>query len=178
MEKVQEPQAEQIDMVLTVGQFLKKARKDQGKSQEDVADHLRVFRSVIEKIEADAYAQKELTVFVRGYMRSYAKYVEAPVDQVEAFFLSMGVCEATEQVAPAQFSIKDASAKRKITKWTTFAIAATLLVLVVLWTVWHHNGNSKIILTPSANNSITTSNVTKKPGTATVGSLKLVHQTA
>jgi len=60
-----------------VGQQLRKAREQLGLSQKDVADaqHLRV--SIIQAIEDCAYEQIDSELFLKGYVRGYAKQVKA-----------------------------------------------------------------------------------------------------
>jgi cytoskeleton protein RodZ len=60
-----------------VGRQLRKAREQLGLSQKDVADaqHLRV--SIIQAIEDGAYEQIDSELFLKGYVRGYAKQVKA-----------------------------------------------------------------------------------------------------
>jgi cytoskeleton protein RodZ len=65
-----------------VGQQLRKAREQLGLSQKDVADaqHLRV--SIIQAIEEGAYEQIDSELFLKGYVRGYAKQVKADANAI------------------------------------------------------------------------------------------------
>jgi cytoskeleton protein RodZ len=150
--------AEQIDIALTLGQLLRNARKEQDLSQEDVADHLRLSPSVLERIESDAYLSEGLTVFMRGYIRAYAKLVNIASTKIDTFFADMGVLNKTNKVKPVKFTFRDAHAKQRSMRWITSAIIVVLLLLVVLWAVWHHNSNKNLVASTNqlllANNQI------------------------
>lgn len=64
----------------SAGQQLKRAREQHGLSQKDIADaqHLRV--SVIQAIEEGSYNQIDSELFLKGYVRAYARQVGADAD--------------------------------------------------------------------------------------------------
>ena len=59
----------------TVGPKLRDARTARGLSLEDVAAITKVPRSTLELLEKDQYATLPAAVFIRGFIRSYAKVV-------------------------------------------------------------------------------------------------------
>lgn len=64
------------------GQQLKRARESHGLSQKDIADaqHLRLF--IIQAIEDGNYQQIDSELFLKGYVRAYAKQVGADADDL------------------------------------------------------------------------------------------------
>jgi len=139
--------AQQLDMALTVGQLLKNARKEAGLSVEDVADHLRLTSDRIREIESDKLDAKHLTVFERGYIRTYARFVEVSADEIEAYFLSMGIIEPKQEIKPAKFEIKEISSKDKKVRTITYAMIIALLALVLIWVFWQRRGNDNVAAT-------------------------------
>ena len=65
-----------------VGGRLRKAREDAGLSVADVGQRLHVPVRVIESLEAEDWGRLGAPVFVRGQLRSYARLLRLPVDEV------------------------------------------------------------------------------------------------
>ncbi len=57
------------------GDTLRKAREELGYSMSDIANRLRLRLSIIEDIENNHFEGDAIATFIRGYVRSYAKYV-------------------------------------------------------------------------------------------------------
>ncbi|PCS23426.1 cytoskeleton protein RodZ [Candidatus Enterovibrio escicola] len=58
-----------------LGTVLKQAREAKGLTEKDVADRLRLRVSVIRELEANCSGEKQIAIFTRGYIRSYAKLI-------------------------------------------------------------------------------------------------------
>ncbi|WP_297480426.1 cytoskeleton protein RodZ [uncultured Photobacterium sp.] len=65
----------QPDNIVRPGDMLRQAREQQGYSQLDIANRLRLRLSVINDIESNCFDSEQISTFTRGYVRSYAKYV-------------------------------------------------------------------------------------------------------
>lgn len=61
---------------LTPGQRLAAAREAQGQSIEDVVRHTKLSRRQVMALESDAHDQLPGPVFVRGFMRNYARHLQ------------------------------------------------------------------------------------------------------
>ncbi|MEH6357479.1 MAG: RodZ domain-containing protein [Pseudomonadales bacterium] len=74
---------------LSVGEQLKKARQGRGWTSSDVAQRLNLTERYIVALETDDYSALPGTIFVRGYLRSYAQCVglekEAVVEAYESY---------------------------------------------------------------------------------------------
>jgi cytoskeleton protein RodZ len=68
------------------GERLKSAREAAGLELERVADRLHLKVTQVEALERDSYDDFAARVFVRGYLRNYARLVNLPVDSVLATF--------------------------------------------------------------------------------------------
>ncbi|MBU0455233.1 MAG: helix-turn-helix domain-containing protein [Pseudomonadota bacterium] len=90
----------QMSFLLNIGSKLHAAREAMSMSIEDAADHLRVSPQVIQTIETDAYQKEDLNTFTRGYIRSYARLVHVPVEEIEKAFEKMGL-----QTKPMQHTV-------------------------------------------------------------------------
>ncbi len=68
----------------SVGQYLKRHREARRMSLEEVARATRVPITSMERIEAGQFDELPGEVFVRGFLKSYARAVEIPCDEVLA----------------------------------------------------------------------------------------------
>ena len=69
------------DTGLTLGKKLSQAREGLGLSVGEVAERLKLSARQIEALEKDDYSNLPETVFVRGFLRSYARFLN--LDETE-----------------------------------------------------------------------------------------------
>lgn len=112
------------------GADLKAARESLQVSVREVADALNLPGRVIEALEADDYDRLPPTVFTRGYLRSYARLLELPVDQLLARYP-----EVTEEVEIASDTRTGAHAVISQSRQLILPLAI-VTVIVVLLLVW------------------------------------------
>ncbi|MFW7523785.1 cytoskeleton protein RodZ [Vibrio ostreicida] len=68
------PQVQEENKI-EAGTILMQKRKELGLSQQQIADRLRLRRSIIENIESNQFESEQVATFTRGYLRSYARVV-------------------------------------------------------------------------------------------------------
>jgi cytoskeletal protein RodZ len=68
----------------TVGQYLRRVRQEQHMSLGEISRATRVPVASVERIEADQFDELPGEVFVRGFLKSYARALNVPVDEVLA----------------------------------------------------------------------------------------------
>ena len=68
----------------SVGEFLRRQREARGMSLEDVARATRVPLASMERLEAGQFDELPGEVFVRGFLKSYARAVDVPIDEALA----------------------------------------------------------------------------------------------
>ncbi len=74
--------------VETIGQFLSAKRRERRMSVVEVARATRVPVASVERIEADQFDELPAEVFVKGFLKSYAKAVAVSEDEVLARYTS------------------------------------------------------------------------------------------
>lgn len=72
----------------TTGRYLRRVRETQGMSVEEVSRATRIPISSVERIESDRFDDLPGEVFVRGFLRAYARAVQVSVDDVLARYTS------------------------------------------------------------------------------------------
>ncbi|MES2204984.1 MAG: helix-turn-helix domain-containing protein [Pseudomonadota bacterium] len=129
-------------------EIFKKTREERGLSLSDVANALHLTVTMIEQIEAGEFVHRHLApVFMRGYIRSYAKYLNLPENIVDEMVSPLSIenpMKTTEKSKPT-YVIQD---KKQHTKQpsphNSKKILAYLLVvalLIIAASFWH--GGSK-----------------------------------
>ena len=117
---------------LTLGVLLKKARENNGATIEDIATQLHLRPAIIREIEADNLLEIGAATYVRGYVKNYARAVQADPFEVQN-------CLDKQLQNDAQPSMQSFS--RKTTHqardgrlmFLTYFIVFILLALMVLW---------------------------------------------
>ena len=122
-----------LDLPETLGYRLRRMREAKKVSIDDAADQLCLSVSVISAIEKDQYTDENNTIFMRGHIRSYAKLLWLPKEEVQATMIAMGLIAPSEPVKPVKFKFTQRSAKDKSIRFISYGIIVLLVILVVIW---------------------------------------------
>lgn len=138
----------------TPGQMLKAAREQMGKSEADIAKQLHLNIDVVRALEADQYLRAPALIYMRGYMRTYAKAVGIPEEQILSAFDALHIKENREQfrvtfTKDSVIKISDSqgnggsssyspsysmrSKSSSLARWVGVLMVAALVTLVILW---------------------------------------------
>jgi cytoskeleton protein RodZ len=118
---------------LSAGQILRQAREQQNLTVAQVAQQLNLGKSLIEDLELDQVDAKLSSTFVRGYLRSYAKLLKLPAQQVLDAYSSNS--KGLHQIP----SLTRSFSKRTATEatenrfmWVTYFVIFVFIVLLVV----------------------------------------------
>lgn len=111
----------------TVGQYLRELREERKMSVEEVSRATRVPMASVERIETDRFDELPGEVFVRGFLKSYARSLGVPADDVLARYT------ASRRVAwvtplPISAATKPARSRR-------LGVAVAFVLLLILFTL-------------------------------------------
>jgi cytoskeletal protein RodZ len=113
----------------SVGRYLKGMREAQGMSVEEISRATRIPVSSIEHIEGDHFDDlPRAEVFVRGFLRAYARAVQAPVDDVIARYTAS---RRVSIVTPLPVS----APAGRTTSGRHVGVAIAFVLLLILFTV-------------------------------------------
>lgn len=112
------------------GRALAEARKRKSLSVTDVALQLRLSVSQVEALEADAYDRLPGAVFVRGFVRNYARLVDLDADELVAG-LDLERLNLSAMVFVQRSSNIPLSETKKIRRLVYLAVLLLLIVVVV-----------------------------------------------
>jgi cytoskeletal protein RodZ len=111
----------------TVGNYLRQQREAKGMSIEEVARATRVPMSSVERLESDQFDELPGEVFVRGFMKSYARAVALDSDDVLARYTAS---RRVAWVTPLPISSPTRPARTK-----RYGVAIAFVLLLILFTL-------------------------------------------
>ncbi|MBU0911248.1 MAG: DUF4115 domain-containing protein [Gammaproteobacteria bacterium] len=118
---------------LSAGQTLRQAREQQNLTVAQVAQQMNLSKSLIDDLELDQVDAKLSSTFVRGYLRSYAKLLKIPAQQVLDAYTSNS--KGLHQIP----SLTRSFSKRTATEatesrfmWVTYFVIFVFIVLLVV----------------------------------------------
>lgn len=140
-----------------LGASLKKHRQGLEISLQQISEQTRISESILEAIEADRYDDLPASVFVRGFLRQYARFVGLDADQVVSQY---GGSRAGRERDPIPISDIDSGADAGAWVW----VATGVLLAAVAAGYWFY-GRS----TTAGNAQASASAVVEGPGDVTSG---------
>ena len=119
----------------SVGELLKHEREAQGKSIEDVGKATKMSRLILEALEADHFSALPAPVYVKGHLRTYARFLglseDAVVDKYLRFTQQQGNEELDEWDA---VELELHEEKRRVgRRWVWIAVAVAVVTTVIVW---------------------------------------------
>jgi cytoskeletal protein RodZ len=112
----------------STGRYLKGMREARGMSIEEIARATRIPVASIERVEGDHFDDLPGEVFVRGFLRAYARAVHAPVDEVLARYTASRRVAAVTPLPLAVQEGRSPSGRR-------VGVAIAFVLLLILFTV-------------------------------------------
>lgn len=149
-------------VIKTPGILLREARQAKNLKYEDVAKQMHLSVQWIKNLEKDNYSQAPALIYVRGYLRAYARCVGLIPEEVIAVFDALALNEEFERIKAREekpvkhqavpvISRSTRMISRKTIRWITFLALAILIILVGVW--WqgkkHFMGQIQSIIAPS-----------------------------
>ena len=129
---------------LEPGTILKEKREQLGLSQKQVADRLRLRIAIIQQIENNEFEPDQVATFTRGYLRSYAKVVNADEGEVLA-----ALDQSVDSHPPQEQQMKSFSRKTNRERHDSRIMAITwgiVIVIVAISSVWWWQNQQKDVV--------------------------------
>ena len=118
---------ETVAPAIESGTLLKNKRESLGLTQKQISDRLKLRVTLIQQIEENQFESDQVATFMRGYIRSYAKYVNLDEKVVLSALHHAGDAQHQEQEM-LSFSRKTKTEKHNsrimILTWSIFAVIA------------------------------------------------------
>ena len=113
-------------------------REQRGSTPEFVAGKLHLRKRLIELLEADVYDQLPQSVFVKGYIRAYAKFLGVDAEPLITLFNNSFVEESKSERTLWQ-SRREPSIHERLVRWVTGLIVLTAILGLTFW--WQKNNS-------------------------------------
>lgn len=118
------------------GAYLARLRMEKGYGVDYVAGKLHLRIRLIELLEADEYHLMPEPVFVKGYLRAYARLVEVPADPLLEIFNRLYANERKVERALWQ-SKRETHNAEHVLRWLTSIFVISVFVAAFFW--WQNN---------------------------------------
>ncbi|MDN5865646.1 MAG: DUF4115 domain-containing protein [Gammaproteobacteria bacterium] len=131
-DKNEVPAAQDDSDPKAAGARLRAARDSQGLRIDTVAEALGLSTSVIAKLESDDYESLAAPVYVRGYIRKYARFLDLPEDDLVAAYEVVSTPREPQLSNPMSRDLEHRGGRR----WLTAVAILLLVVVMVAAAVW------------------------------------------
>ena len=133
------------------GERLQAARIQQGLSLGDVASRMHLSTSILEAIEENNFEEITAPIFVKGYLRAYARIVLLDEDDMIQQY-SEYYSEEDPPISSTSNTIPELSVADARIKWTTYLVVVVLAVLLAAWW-WNKEQNDEPTISLDAQSS-------------------------
>ena len=135
-----DPMTSSKDLPTSPGDYLRQARLAASLNIEDVAKYLHLRHNIIEAIENDDYHTLPASVFIKGYLRAYAKLLTLSGDIVISAFeqLAWERPQTSQAIIGAHPILPEPFTQSRWYPWVKGSIAACLFIAFLAWqhTTW------------------------------------------
>lgn len=130
-------QQEQNSDALIGGELLRRARTAQQLSIEHVARYLHLTDSVVQAIERSEIPRHVPVIYLRGYLRSYAKLLAVDAEQVLAGFqLRETAAAGISGIQNLQTMPTGSHRRSSSVRWLVLGVGVIVLLSLLLWWGW------------------------------------------
>ena len=124
--------APQTQVGIGPGERLQAARIKKGLSLEDVANRMHLSASILEAIEENNFDEITAPIFVKGYLRAYARIVALSEDEMIQQYVDF-YSEEDPPISSTSNMVPELSVADARIKWTTYLVILVLGVLLAAW---------------------------------------------
>lgn len=128
----EQPKNEQRSSGANPGDRLQAARIQQGLSLDDVAGRMHLSTSILKAIENNEFEEITAPIFVKGYLRAYARIVSLDEDEMIDQYIDF-YSEEDPPIASISNTTSELSATDPRIKWTTYIVVLVIGVSLATW---------------------------------------------
>lgn len=149
------------------GSFLKRHREQFGLSVADVAARLNLRYTVIEAIERDDYQPIAKLVFVRGYLRAYAKMLNLSSNDIIQAFNKLNLPESNTNAYVCSLRDGQRQAPRRlypfVSGWRSIILGLLIITIIIFWGPLSAYFNTVVTTPGTSQHTMKASQTTKTP---------------
>lgn len=114
----------------TIGQILKRVREEKGISIEEVSNQTKVHHRVIEALESDNFKELPAPVYVKSFIKHYAKFLELDSEELVKRYMSEYAERPKQVFMLNEIRLGTGELSQYFTPLVTGLIAAMVILLV------------------------------------------------
>lgn len=118
--------------IIGPGDLLQAARIEQGLTTHDVATRMHLSLGVLQSIEENNFDDITAPIFVKGYLRSYARLVSLNEDEIIRLYVDLYSNEDPPICAVSQI-LPESKVHNARIKWATYLVIFVLIALLSAW---------------------------------------------
>ncbi len=123
------------------GYRLRVARESQNITLEEASKQSRLSTQRLSEIESDDYRSMGATTFARGYLRSYARFLNLPENEILQEFDERNLASNIQSTKPKLIHERIIHGSDHSIRGITYVVVAALAVGVAFW--WHSHSNAE-----------------------------------
>ena len=131
------------------GATLALVREARGLGQQEICDQLNFSSQVLSQLETDDYQALPPAAFVRGYLRSYARFLEVDPEPLVERFNQLTATQAESQVSTPLVP-REARSSDPVMRVASVAVVVVLLLALIYWWLGNNSGGSVVDQLPDA----------------------------
>lgn len=129
-------QVTQDQPAVSIGKTLKDLREERNLTVTEIAGSLHLDPRIIELLERDAFEELPAGIFVRGYIRNYAKQLGVDPERLIGIYDETG-CEEEPEIIPEVKHPRETNSSDKPVKAFSYLLTLILVILLIAW--WQSN---------------------------------------
>jgi cytoskeleton protein RodZ len=147
----EQPKNEQRSSAAGPGDRLQAARIEQGLSLDDVAGRMHLSANILKAIENNEFEEITAPIFVKGYLRAYARIVSLDEDDMIDQYIDF-YSEEDPPITSTGNTASELSAADPRFKWTTYIVVIIIGVALTTWW-WNREQNDEPTISLEAQSS-------------------------
>jgi len=120
------------DIRISTGAYLKRLREEKGLSISEVATRLYLKPKIMDALERDDYDALPAAIYIRGYLRGYAKVLDVSADSILALYDS-DVSEPPEIIPEVKLKTQTTSRDKPVVAFSYLIVFILILLLFAWW---------------------------------------------
>ncbi|MDR3492588.1 MAG: helix-turn-helix domain-containing protein [Gammaproteobacteria bacterium] len=132
-----EAQPRQRKQAVQIGATLKAARERLQLSDKEVAARLHLKPKIITNIESEQFDKGLPSIFLRGYLRSYAKLLNFSDDQINQLLSELEISNPSTETPTVKTPLPTINYDTNYANWATLLIIFLVISMVGLWWKGH-----------------------------------------
>jgi cytoskeletal protein RodZ len=124
-----------VDVTLSLGKQLSKAREARHLSENDVAQQLLLSKQLIIDLENDNYSRIVAPVYARGYLKAYAGFLGLSVDNILADFEKLNIYSQPKLESTTSTEVQKNRIKLLQNRWVRWSAIGGLVLLILIFVI-------------------------------------------